>query len=389
MDAQNHLATAQNGRWAVGALFFINGFIIGSWAAQIPDYIRRLDISEASFGLMVLGLGLGGVVSMPCSGLLMSRVGSRPVVLPLAAAAVFMLLLAVLAPSMVLASVALFVMGAVLGGMDVAMNANAVTVERRLMRPVMSSTHGFWSLGGFAGGGIGGFAIQGFGYLAHATFVALMTAAILAVAWRHIVGADRPEPIVGRAGLAFPSLPTIYLVGLVAMICVVPEATVRTWGALFMEQELGAEIGLAGLAFACFSGAMAVMRFLGDGIRRRFGAVRTLQGSCLLTAVGLVGAFLAPVPALALASFTLAGAGAANMVPIAFSAGGNHEGMAPSTGMSVVTTMSYIGILVAPSVTGIAAEYSGIAPVFVGVAVLLLVATLFAPVVHRADFRHG
>jgi hypothetical protein len=37
--------------------------------------------------------------------------------------------------------------------MDVAMNANAVEAEKRLGRAIMSSSHGFWSLGGFIGGG--------------------------------------------------------------------------------------------------------------------------------------------------------------------------------------------------------------------------------------------
>lgn len=388
MDASNLLAAAQRGRWAVAILFFINGFVVGSWAAHVPGYIQRLGISEATFGLIVLGFGLGSVVSMPAAGLAMSKLGSRPVVLPLALIAVITLPLAVLAPNVALAAIGMFAMGAVLGGMDVAMNANAITVERRIARPIMSSTHGFWSLGGFAGGGIGGFAIQAFGYLAHALFVAVLTAILLALAWRHIVGADRPQSVHPKRRLSLPALPTIYIVGLIALVCVLPEATVRNWGALFMEKELGADIGIAGLAFASFAGAMALMRFLGDGIRRRFGAVRTLQTSCVLTALGMVGAFLSPWPALVLACFTLAGLGSANMIPIAFSAGGNHEGMAPSTGMAVVTTMGSSGVLAAPWVTGIVAEHAGIAPVFAAVAALLVIAALLAPVVHRADFKH-
>lgn len=388
MDALNQISQAQRGRWAVGALFFINGFIIGSWAAQIPEFIKRLQITEATFGLMILCFGLGGVVAMPISGFVMSRVGSRPVVRPLASVAVFGLLVVVLAPGVILSVVALFALGAVLGAMDVAMNANAVTVERRLARPVMSSTHGFWSLGGFAGG-LGGFAIQAWGYVPHAAFVAVVTAVLLALCWRHIVGGDRPEPVLDRRGFAFPTLPTIYVVGLIAMICVVPEATIRNWAALFMEQKFDSTIGVASLAFALFSGAMATMRFLGDGIRKRFGAVLTLRASCTLTAAGLLLASVSPWTWLTLAAFAIAGIGSANMIPIAFSAAGNHEGMATSTGMSVAVTMSYSGILIAPSATGVIAEHTGIGPVFTGVAVLLLCATLLASVAHRADFRHG
>lgn len=389
METADPLLEARRGRWAVAAMFLINGFIVGSWATQIPEFAKHHGVSEAVLGAMILGLGLGGVLAMPGAGLLMSRFGSRPVVLPLAAISVFGLLLVVLAPGVVPATVALVVLGAALGGMDVAMNANAVSVERRLRRPIMSSTHGFWSLGGFAGSGIGGFAVQGYGSVVHAVLVAFITAVILIAAARHIVGADRPQQASTSSRFALPSLPTIYVVGLIALICVIPEATVRNWGALFMEQELGADIQFAALAFSVFSGSMAVMRFLGDGIRRRFGAVSTLRASCLLTAAALLVASVSPWIPLTLLAFAIAGLGSANMIPIAFSAAGNHEGMASSTGMSVATTMSYCGILVAPPVTGIIAERSGIAPVFVGVAVLLLCAMLLASTAHRADFKHA
>ena len=74
------------------------------------------------------------------------------------------------------------------------------------------------------------------------------------------------------------------------------------------------------------------------------------------------------------------------MVPIAFSAGGNQPGMAPGTGMSVVTTMGYTGILVAPSAIGFAAEHIGFSPIFMILAGCLLVVSLMAGMGHPADF---
>ena len=45
----------------------------------------------------------------------------------------------------------LVILGGLIGGMDVAMNANAVAVERRMGRAIMSSCHAWWSMGGLVG----------------------------------------------------------------------------------------------------------------------------------------------------------------------------------------------------------------------------------------------
>src|SRR5262245_21110237 len=167
MDTTNVMVSAARGRWAVAAMFFVNGFLTGSWAPQIPVFLTRLDISEFVLGLLILGFGLGALTFMPLSGYLMSKHGSRAVVRGFASVVVFGLLLVALAPNVPVAAVAMFIFGGMIGAMDVAMNANAVAVERKLSRAIMSSSHAFWSIGGFVGGGLGGIAIQNYGHLAH------------------------------------------------------------------------------------------------------------------------------------------------------------------------------------------------------------------------------
>jgi len=275
--------------------------------------------------------------------------------------------------------------GGVIGGMDVAMNANAVAVERRLSRAIMSSSHGFWSLGGFAGGGLGGFAIQHYGYLAHAAAVTVVALAGVVAALRYLVGEGRPAAHA-HTRFSLPKSSAVYLIGIVALFSMVPEGAVLDWSALYLRQELGTDLGTAGLAFAAFSGVMALMRFLGDGVRNRFGAVKTLRMSALLAAAGMLVAGLASDPWLAILAFAFCGLGTANMVPIAFSAAGNQSGMSSGVGMSVVTTMGYCGILVAPSAIGFIAERTGFGPVFITLSGLLVVVFLMAGLVHRADF---
>ncbi|MGP2494019.1 MFS transporter [Mesorhizobium sp. PUT5] len=385
MRASASMQSATAGRWAVATMFFINGFLTGSWAPQIPVFLVRLDISKFTLGVLILGFGLGALTFMPLAGYLMSRHGSRAVMRGFGAMAVFGLLLVAAAPNMPSAAVAMFLFGGLIGGMDVAMNANAVAVERRLSRAVMSSSHGFWSLGGFAGGALGGLAIQTFGHLVHAVAVTGIAILLLAAAWQHLVADPKPVARTHRK-FSLPGTPAVYLVGLMALMSMVPEGAILDWAALYLKQELGTDLATAGLAFAFFSAAMALMRFAGDAVRNRFGAVATLRVSSLLAAAGMLAAALSPWPWLVIAAFAFAGLGIANMVPIAFSAGGNQPGMAPGTGMSVVTTMGYSGILLAPSAIGFAAEHVGFSPVFAVLAGLLVVVCLMSELARAADF---
>lgn len=379
---------ARRGRRAMTAMFFANGLIIGSWAPQIPLLMNRLAISETILGLLILVFGLGALLAMPACGYLMARHGSRVVLRGFALLSCFGLLAVVLAPTVWMAAPALFFLGGVIGGMDVSMNTNAVAVERQLGRAIMSSSHGFWSLGGFFGGALGGLAIQNLGYLAHAGLVTCVTLALVGTAVFFLVSdTHRPAAAGARPRFSWPQNPTIFLIGFVALFSMIPEGAVLDWAALHLRQKLGTDIATSGLAFAAFSAAMATMRFLGDPVRNRFGAVATFRVSSLIAATGMLGAGLAFDPWLAIAAFAFAGLGIANMVPIAFSAAGNQLGMATGTGMSIVTTMGYSGILVAPSAVGFIGERTGFGPVFIGLAGLLVVVCLMAGLLRGADFH--
>ena len=180
-------AVAARGRWAVAAMFLANGFIMGSWAPQIPLMLPRHGITEFTLGILILMFGLGAVVAMAWTGWLINHYGSRIVTRTFAIIASFGLAAIVLSPNIPLAALALLLTGACGGSMDVAMNANAVEVERRLDRAIMSASHGFWSLGGFIGGGIGGWLIERLGAEGHAIFASAVVLIIVLIAMQFLV----------------------------------------------------------------------------------------------------------------------------------------------------------------------------------------------------------
>jgi predicted MFS family arabinose efflux permease len=383
--------TAWRGRWAVAAMFLANGFTMGAWAPQIPLLLPRHDISEFTLGLLILALGLGAVSAMLFAGRLIARYGSQKVLRAFALSIVPVLPAVVFSPSLWLLTPAMMLLGALIGCMDVAMNASAVAVERKLGRAIMSSSHGFWSLGGFFGGALGGWLIAHWGAEGQALWAATV-AAVMVIAAMPFVLPDpphiHPEGSDAPRTALIPRDPAIWLLGILALFSMVPEGAVLDWAALYLQQELGSDVARSGLAFAFFSGAMAIMRFAGDGVRNRFGAVRTLRWSGLIAAAGMLGGAMAPTDLIAVASFAVSGLDVANMVPIMFSAAGNHPGLAPGAGIAAVTMFGYSGILVAPSTIGFVAEYVGFRFTYGALALLLIFVALMAGRTAAADGLH-
>ena len=371
-------------RLAVSLLFLMNGFVTGSWAPKIPEFKEKLGIGESVLGLLILVFGIGSLVLMPIAGGFIARLGSQKVVKVTAIILSPLLLLLTLLPNVWTAAIGMFLLGGFVGAMDVAMNANAVEVEKSMRRAIMSSCHAYWSLGGLIGSASGGVIMAQFGVLPHAILVTLFCLVVLGLAWPMIFH-DRPHPDVARQKLRLPKTPLPWLIGLVALFSMVPEGSVLDWGALYLRNELGASVALSGFGFAAFSATMAIMRFAGDHVRDRFGGVKTLRVCTLTALVGLVLAGLAPNAPLAIIGFALAGVGISNMVPIAFSAAGNMPGLAPGIGLSVATFMGYSGMLFAPSLIGFIAEHTGFSIIFTCIPALFIVVLLLSHHAVHAD----
>jgi fucose permease len=371
-------------RLAVSLLFLVNGFTVGCWAPKIPEFAERLQLSKFELGLMILVFGLGSLVMMPIAGAQIAGRGSKIVSKVTGVLLLPLLMALTVTQSIWTAGIAIFLFGGFIGAMDVAMNANAVAVEKVMHRAIMSSCHAFWSLGGLIGSAMGGYLISHLGVLGHAEVATALSVVFLACAWPMIFG-DQPHPDEEKPKARLPRIPLPWLIGMMALFCMIPEGAVLDWGALYLRQELDASVTLSGFGFAAFSLTMATMRFAGDFVRDRLGAVRTLRVCTVFAIVGMLVASLSSDAAFAILGFALCGIGISNMVPIAFSAAGNIPGLQPGIGISVVTTMGYSGMLVAPSAIGFVAEHVGFAAVFTALPVLLLVVLALSSLAHYAD----
>ncbi len=379
-------AAARKGRIAISALFLLNGVILGSWAPQIPLLLPRHGITETVLGLLILGMGIGSMAAMLLSGRLTARYGSKVMVRATALGCAATLPLAVLAPDITTLALAMAAMGASIAMMDVATNANAFELEQATGRAILSSTHGCWSVGGFLGGALGGPGIAILGAEGHALLVAALACGVIAFSWSPLVGAPvtvevsaaGSQPGIWRQGW------TIYLIGVMALLSFVPESAILDWSALYLSTDHGASVQVSGLAFALFSACMAAMRFCGDAVRNRVGAVPLLRVSACVAAGGMTLAAIAPSTGVALAGFALCGIGLANLVPILFSAAGRQGGANPGAAIAAVSLIGYGGMLIAPTLIGVSAEQVGFPAIFFALSLLLLSVAALAPAVAGA-----
>lgn len=376
-------AAVRRARWAVATVFFVNGAIFGSWAPHIPIVQERLGLGPGLLGAALLAIAAGALVTMMLGGVIMGRIGSsRPTqVSTLAFCACFPL--AALAPSLGTLIPAFLAFGAANGIMDVAMNAHGVAVERRLGRPVMSSFHGMFSLGGLVGAGAGAVLL---GRLDPTTHVLLATGVLMALAVPAVTMMLPGRADVGQSGAGF-ALPTRTTLGLGALcfLAMMSEGAVLDWSAAYLREDLGAGAGLAATGFAGFSAAMAAARFGGDRLRHRLGAVPLVRGSVLLAGGGVGLALLIHTPLASVIGFACAGLGLANAVPVLYGAAGRLPGELPATAIAAVATTGYLGFLAGPPVIGFAAEVTSLRVALGTLVVACALVAVFARAARPAD----
>jgi predicted MFS family arabinose efflux permease len=365
---------------------------IGTFAARVPAIKDRLGLSDGELGLALLFVAAGALLAFPAVGRLIASTGSRPVTragLVLMPAA---LALVALAPSLPALMGAALVFGAANATLDVAMNAHGVAVERVLGRPIMSSLHAGWSIGGLAGAGLGALLAAG-GVEARVNLIVVPVAicGLALVATRELL------PATEDIAPALPALrlppPRVALLGLIAFCSLFAEGVAADWSAVYLEDSLGATSAVAATGFAAYSLAMAGGRLVGDRLTLRWSPSGLLVRCGLLASAGLGVALLIGHPAAAVAGFALLGAGVAPVVPVVFRAGGSTPGVPSSQGIATVSWLGYLGFLAGPPVIGLTADAVGL-PAALGIvcgmtaAVALLAGTTRpAPAISREVAR--
>jgi len=391
------------GRVAVTLLFLLYGVILGTWTARIPAVKHRLGLSDSALSVGLLAFAAGAILGMQVSGRIVDRFGSRTVMFPAVLLDALLLVAPAFAGNLAVLACCLVAFGLVHGTLNVAMNVNAVEVQRAYGRPIISSCHAVYSVGGLLGAGIGGL-FAGADLSAAVTFVSV-AGAVLAVAavdrllvlptvaqWA-ATSADEGATPAGTGDETAPArrvgllAPGVLLLGTLVFCCLVGEGAAADWSTVYLRDNLGAAEGLATVGYAAFSAMMVAGRLVGDRLTARFGPVLLVRACGVLAAVGLAAGLLVGAPLAGIIGFGCLGAGLSCIAPQVFSAAGSRDPAVAGQAIARVAGLGFLGFVVGPVVIGFAARLLGLPHALLIPAVLALFVAGSASAIGTGDRR--
>lgn len=360
--------TERRARAGVALVFATNGLVFANVLPRYPEIKDALALTNAWFGVAVAAFPFGALVAGLTAGALVARFrSSRVATFGMAAIGVGIALISVV-PNGALLAAAMFLAGAADAIVDVAQNAHGLRVQRRYGRSILNSFHAAWSVGAVLGGLMGAAAAGLAVPLAlHLGASSLLSAAVAIGVYRLLLpGPEDAErsPVVDErpasrrpwAGLGPRVLLLLVAFGVIANSGTLVEDAGQTWAAIYLQGSLGAAAATAGLGFVALQGLQFVGRLTGDRMVDRFGQRAVARTGGLLVAAGMGLALAFPSVPGTIAGFGVAGLGVATLVPAAMSAADALPGLAPGSGLTIVTWLMRIGFLVSPPVVGVIAD---------------------------------
>ncbi|MDX3730682.1 MFS transporter [Streptomyces caniscabiei] len=386
-------------RQALFLLFLLCGIAMSSWVTRTPAIRDRLDLSTAHMGLVLFGLSLGSMVGISCSGRLVSRFGTRPVIVRgtwLLISGMAMICWGSASASAATVTAGLCVFGIGMGVGDVAVNVDGTDVERVGGRTTLPALHGCFSLGTVLGAGAGMAATAaGVPVHWHLAAVALLATGLLLHAMRALpegIGRATSEeahaPGVGGHRRAVWKDGRLLLIGGIVLAMALAEGSANDWLPLLMVDGHGMDATAGSLVYAGFAAAMTLGRFAGSFFLDRFGRTAVVRASALSGALGLLVVIVSDNAVLAGVAVLLWGLGASLGFPLALSAAG-ESGPDQTARVSLVAVIGYVAFLVGPPGLGLLGGQFGLRPAMLVVLACVVCAAFLAPAVETGARAGG
>lgn len=383
----------QRARVSVYVYFLLCGAAVTVWATHIPVVEKLLGISHAQVGILILLVGAGALASMQFVGSMVDKHGSAKALVFTSSALGLALCLPGFAISYLTLAIALFVLGATIGAIDIAMNAHALQVERAYGRPIFSSFHAMWSVGGVLGTAIAGgaLAINTPMWLTMSAWglVSLATGLIFS---KELLPREDLEKTASEAkSKQKPSeFYFVIFIGCISAAGAIIEGVGIDWSALYSVEKFNVSVATAGISIGAFAASMAVIRLVADKVVAKFGRIFVIRNGALLSGLGIAIALLSSTVEIGWFGWCVAGIGVSAVVPqcMAF---GSDIGSAEHQGRNLakVVGLTYAGVLGGPAIIGFIGSAVGLQSALtfgIALAVFVAIGSIF---MSRGKTKYG
>ena len=349
-------------RIAIVIFFFVNGFLYANCTGRLPELKDYFGVSNSTLGTMLFTTALGALVAMPLTGWLTTRYNSGK--LTIYAGFLFCCIVPFIpySQNIWIGRASFFLTGFFSGAMDITMNGQAVFVERKYKKTIMSSFHAAFSIGMALGAGSGSlFAKYHYSLRYHLINVAVGGIVALAAVSPVILQQQATNTVVAAEKSSKRRIPLIiWLIAVIGFCGMTGEGSMVDWSAIYMHTVVGKTTAFSALAVGAFATAMTIGRLFGDRLIDKAGKQTILFGSCFAAIVGLAIALLFVSAPAVLFGFFLVGIGLSNVVPLTYSTAGNIKGIEPAAGIAIASTIGYSGFFLSPPVIGYLADGFGL-----------------------------
>ena len=363
-------------RIAISVFFFCQGLAFANWASRIPDIKTSLHLSEAGLGSILLALPVGQLLTMPFSGRLVTRFGSKYVLRVAVVGYVLSLTNIGLVEKPWQLALALCAFGIFGNLCNISVNTQAVHAETLYNRPIMASFHGTWSTAGFTGALIGSLMMKlDIKPYYHFWIIALFAITMMLIFNKYLLLTPTSKSASSFTKFKMPH-GSLMLLGVIAFCCMSAEGCMFDWSGVYFKQVVKAEGSLVSLGYASFMIMMATGRFTGDRLALKFGRKKMVQLSGILIFIGMMIAVLFPTIIPATIGFLIIGFGVSSIIPLMFSTAGKIKEVASGIAIATVSGIGFFGFLIGPPLIGYIAQLAGLQYSFAVIAILGLGITL-------------
>jgi len=329
--------------------FFISGFSFATWASRIPTIKLFFDLNDAELGTILLAMPLTSLVGLPFSGWLVARYDSRiPLTFAFATNAVALALIG-FSNSILTLVIAICLFAFTMRIFSIAVNTQAITLQKKFENKIMGSMHGLWSTGGICGVGFTTLMIsKGISIQNHFLIIGLLSFSITVFSFRFLLQNDRASKgnklIIGKPD------PYILYLGLLVFFAAICEGGMFDWSGIYFHDVLNVKIFTYG--YLIFMTFMAISRFLSDAITSRLGVPITYILSSLFIMLGIALAVIIPEFWFAMLGFSMVGFGTASIIPMTYALAGASKKYSPGMAISIIATYAIAGMLLGPPLIG-------------------------------------